>query len=137
MTIALDTTALLARYLEGPFHEVITAAMAADPHWCASALALTEADMVLGRVGDDPERTAAVRASLRHDWQCFAVVPLDRRCLDRAAELGLNQPLRTSDALHLAAADRLPRPLSFATFDAAQIPVALSLGMSVVTLTER
>jgi hypothetical protein len=32
----------------------------------------------------------------------------------------------------LAAADRLPRPLTFATFDPAQIPVALALGFEVL-----
>ena len=41
------------------------------------------------------------------------------------------QPLRLADALHLAAADRLPRPLRYVTFDPAQIPVAISLGFDV------
>jgi hypothetical protein len=36
------------------------------------------------------------------------------------------------DAIHLAAADRLPRPVRFATFDPSQIPVALALGFQVV-----
>jgi predicted nucleic acid-binding protein len=43
------------------------------------------------------------------------------------------QPLRLSDALHLAAADRLPRPVRFVTFDPGQIPVALALGYDVVS----
>ena len=43
------------------------------------------------------------------------------------------QPLRLADALHLAAADRLPRPVTFVTFDPMQIPVALSLGFDVVS----
>ena len=38
---------------------------------------------------------------------------------------------RTVDALHLAAADRLPRPITYLTFDPAQIPVALALGFSI------
>jgi hypothetical protein len=45
-----------------------------------------------------------------------------------------SQPLRLSDALHLAAADRLPRPVSFVTFDPAQIPVALALGFELISL---
>ena len=60
-------------------------------------------------------------------------MPLDQPCLDRAAELARSQPLRTVDALHLAAADRLPRPLTFVTFDHRQIPVALALGFDVVS----
>ena len=44
-----------------------------------------------------------------------------------------NQPLHVSDAIHLAAATRLPGPIRFVTFDPAQIPVALSLGFEVVS----
>jgi glyoxylase-like metal-dependent hydrolase (beta-lactamase superfamily II) len=36
-------------------------------------------------------------------------------------------------AIHLAAADRLPRPVGFITFDPQQIPVALGLGFDVVS----
>ncbi len=133
MTLALDTTALLARYLEGPFQSVILDAMDADHNWCASALALTEAMMLVDRLGDDPTRTDELRGAIRDDWSRIAVVPIDQRCLDRAAELGRTQPVRTVDALHLAAADRLPRPLTYATFDPAQIPVALSLGFDVIS----
>lgn len=133
MTLALDTTALLARYLEGPFQAVILDAMAADHNWCASVLTLTEAMMLVDRLGDDPTRTDELRGAIRDDWERIAVVPLDQRCMDRAAELGRTQPVRTVDALHLAAADRLPRPVTYATFDPAQIPVALSLGFDVVS----
>jgi hypothetical protein len=38
-----------------------------------------------------------------------------------------------SIVLHLSAAQRLPQPVSFVTFDPAQIPVALSLGFEVVS----
>jgi predicted nucleic acid-binding protein len=133
MAIALDTTALLARYLDGPARPVVLAAMAADHDWCASALALTEALSLVDRLGDDPSRTDDLRRAIRDDWERIHVVPLDHRCLDRAAEIGRTQPVRTVDALHLAAADRLPRPTSFATFDPAQIPVALAMGFEVVS----
>jgi uncharacterized protein len=133
MTIALDTTALLARYLDGPYRPVIIDAMSADHEWCAAALTLTEALMVVDRLGDDPGRTDDLRRAMRDDWERIHVVPLDARCLDRAAELGRTQPLRTIDALHLAAADRLPRPTTFATFDPAQIPVALGIGFDVLS----
>jgi predicted nucleic acid-binding protein len=87
--------------------------------------------MLLERLGDDPDRTDELRRALRDDWERVHVVPVDQQCLDRAAELGRTQPLRTVDAIHLAAADRLPRPVTFVTFDPAQIPVALSLGFEV------
>jgi predicted nucleic acid-binding protein len=133
VTLALDTTALLARYLDGPYRPLVLDAMDADHDWCASALALTEALSLVDRLGDDPTRTDELRRAIRDDWERIHVVPLDHRCLDRAAEIGRTQPVRTVDALHLAAADRLPRPLSFATFDPAQIPVAVAMGFDVVS----
>ncbi len=133
MTLALDTTALLARYLDGPFREVALDAMRSDRDWCVSALALSEAMMLVERLGDDPSRTDELRAAVRDDWERMWVVPVDRRCLDRAAELGRTQPVRTTDAIHLAAADRLPRPVRYVTFDPTQIPVALALGFEVVS----
>jgi len=133
VAIALDTTALLARYLSGPTRSVVLDAMAADDDWCASALALTEALMLGDRMADDAHSRDQIRRAIRDDWERIHVVPVDQRCLDRAAELGRTQPLRTVDALHLAAADRLPRPVTYLTFDPNQIGVAVSLGFTVVS----
>lgn len=133
MTLALDTSAMLGRYLSGPHRSVVLDAMAADPVWCAAALARTEALGMVDRVCDLPTDGDRLRRALRDDWERIHVVPLDQRCLDRAAELTREQPLRTVDALHLAAADRLPRPVTFVTFDPRQIPVALALGFDVAS----
>ena len=43
------------------------------------------------------------------------------------------KPVRLTDAIHLAAAERLPGPVSFVTFDPAQIGTALGLGLDVVS----
>ena len=72
-------------------------------------------------------------STFREDWDRIAVVPLDERCLARAVEIGANFQLQIVDALHLAAADRLPRPLTYLTFDSHQIPAALSLDFEVVS----
>lgn len=133
MTLALDTTALLSRFLEGPTRGVILTAMETDRDWCASALALSEALMLVDRLGDDPSRTDELRRALLDDWERIHVVPVDQLCLDRAAELGRTQPVRTVDAIHLAAADRLPRPVTYVTFDPTQIPVAVALGFEVIS----
>ena len=133
MTVALDTSALLGRYLSGPHRAVVLDAMAADGDWCASALARAEALGMVDRVCDVPTDGDRLRRALRDDWERVAVVPVDQRCLERAAELTRSHPLRTVDALHLAAADRLPRPVTFVTFDPRQIPVALALGFEVAS----
>lgn len=133
VTLALDTTALLGRFLTGPHRRVVVDAMAADPVWCASTLALAEALPLVDRVATTAADADRLRRALRDDWERIHAVPVDARCLDRAAELARLQPLRTVDALHLAAADRLPPPVRFVTFDPRQIPVALALGLDVVS----
>mgnify|MGYP000907093755 CR=1 FL=1 len=79
MTLFLDTTALLARFLEGPARPVVLDAMRSDRDWCASALALSEALMLVDRLGDDPERTDELRRAIRDDWERINVVPVDQR----------------------------------------------------------
>jgi uncharacterized protein len=133
VTLALDTTALLARYLGGQSRAVVVQAMTADPDWCASAVALSEALMLVDRIAEDRVTRTELRRAVRDDWDRIHVVPVDALALDRAAELGRTQPLKTIDALHLASADRLPRPVRYATFDPNQIPVALSLGFEIVS----
>lgn len=133
MTLALDTSALVALHLDGPARRLVLAAMDDETSWCASALALAEALVLLDRLTDDPFARRDLEDAVRLTWDRLAVVPVDQACLDRAATLARAQPLRMSDAVHLAAADRLPRPVRFATVDPAQIPVALSLGFDVVS----
>src|SRR6478736_6680488 len=87
----------------------------------------------IGRAASLEAERDALRRALRDDWERINVVPVDQACLDRAAELGRTQPVRTVDAIHLAAADRLPKPITFCTFDPRQIPVALALSFDVVS----
>lgn len=136
MTVFFDTSAVMALHIESPLRRLATdafdGALRAGPV-CVSALALTEALAMIAKLTDEAVVQADLEDALRLQWDRYAVVPVDQRCLDRAAGLLREQPLRLADALHLAAADRLPRPLRFVTFDPAQIPVALSLGFDVVS----
>ncbi len=131
MNVYFDTSAVVALHIESPLRRIAREALG-EPT-CTSALALTEALALLPKLTDEPVLQADLEDALRLQWDRYAVVPLDQRCLDRAAELLREQPLRLADALHLAAADRLPRPLTYVTFDPAHIPVALSLGFDVVS----
>jgi predicted nucleic acid-binding protein len=133
MTVVLDTSALIALHISGPGRTITHDALKSDPHWCASAIALTEALAAIDRLTEEPILRHDLEDAIRHTWDYIAVVPLDQRCLDDASHLIREQPLHISDALHLSAAQRLPQPLSFVTFDPAQIPVALSLGFEVVS----
>ncbi|HMG40121.1 MAG TPA: type II toxin-antitoxin system VapC family toxin [Acidimicrobiales bacterium] len=136
MTLFLDTSALVRRYVHGPDQALVADAMAADDVWCASALCRSETLLALHRLAATPSQHARLWSRLRDDWDAFVVVPVDDRCLARAVELGASYGLRTVDALHLAAADRLPRPASYATFDRHQIPAAAALGFDVLSPVE-
>jgi hypothetical protein len=132
VSVFFDTSAVVALHIESPLRPLAIEAL--DSTTCVSALALTEALALVDRLADDAVLRNDLEDALRLQWDRYAVVPVDQRCLDRAARLLRDQPLRLADAVHLAAADRLPRPLRFVTFDPTQIPVALSMGFDVVSV---
>jgi predicted nucleic acid-binding protein len=131
VTLALDTSALVKRYLREPGTEIVADAMERDPRWVVSAVARSEVALALC-AGLDPSDRAAVIERLAADLDRCLSVPVDHECLARAAEIGCAHGVRTLDALHLAAADRLPRPVTFLTFDRRQAAAARQLGLVVV-----
>ncbi len=133
VTVALDTSALLALAVEGPMRTVALQALETDPIWSASAMALTEALPAVDRLTDQAILRLDLEDALRLAWDHLHVVPVDQRCLDRATALSRTQPVRLSDAIHFAAAERMPGPIRFVTFDAAHIGVALGLGFDVIS----
>lgn len=133
MTLAVDPSALVRRYVRGPGHGLVTEAMADDRVWCASALARSETLQALHQLAVTPGQHDHLWRSLRADWDAFHVVPVDGRCLSRAAEIGATFGVGTVDAIHLAAADRLPRPVRYLTFDRRQVSAAVELGLEVVS----
>lgn len=135
MTTFFDTSAVVAIHVDVPQRSIAITSTedTDDAPVCVSALAITEALAMVGRLSDDPYVQADFEDAIRLQWDRYAVIPVDQRCLDRAAELLRAQPLRLADAIHLAAAERLPAPVRYVTFDPAQIPVALSLGFDVIS----
>jgi predicted nucleic acid-binding protein len=133
VTLALDTSALLALAVDGSQRAVVVGALDADPVWCASALALAEALPAIDRLTDEEVLRGDLEDAVRLAWDHLHVVPLDQRCLDRAAGLARLQPVRLTDAIHLAAAERLPGPTRFVTFDSAQFGAAEALGFEIVS----
>ena len=131
--IFVDTSALLRRYVHDAGASLVDESMGSDETWVASAVARTEVLMALHHLATGPRQQARLWDTFRADWDAFAIVPVDNRCLARAGELGAEFSLRLVDALHLAAADRLPRPVRFLTFDRRQIPAADALDMEVVS----
>ncbi len=134
MTIFLDASAIVARHLESRERSTALAATAEDPVWCASALARAEALMLVDRVTEDAFWRRELRRAIYDDWQRMVVVPVDERCLDDAVNIASAHPVRISESLHLAAASRLPKPVTYLTFDSNQIPTAIALGFNVISI---
>ena len=133
MTLYVDSSALVRRYLHDQHRGIVVDAMGDDDAWCTSALTRTEAQVALHRASASARQQAALWSALRDEWDAFWVVPLDDRGMARAVELGATYGVRIVDAIHLAAADRLPGPIRYLTFDRQQIPAADALGFEVVS----
>ena len=136
MTLAIDTSALVTRYLDEPESDRVAALMEADPVWCASDLARCEATILLNRLASGPSQADTLMRLLHADWDAFHVVPVDERCLSRAAQIGADFGLRAVDAIHLAAASRLPAPVRFLTLDPRQVLTAVALDLEPVPTPE-
>jgi predicted nucleic acid-binding protein len=75
---------------------------------------------------------------VRKEWSAIAVVEIDQRLAEHAAELTIEYDLRSLDALHLAAALVLPsEELILATWDRRLHKAAQRIGLQVMpdTLT--
>jgi hypothetical protein len=127
----LDTSALVKRYVEEEGTELVLRRMDEDTTWVVSAIARAEIEISLCRLGFDPDQAADLWQRLREDWERCHVVPVDPACLAGAADIGCRYQVRTLDALHLAAADRLPPPLVLLTFDQRQADAARSMALVV------
>ena len=110
--------------------------MAAAEHWVVSALARSEVMLALHQSATDPLGQRWAWAAVRDDWEAMWEVPVDGRCLARATEIGARYGLSVIDAVHLAAADRLPGPVEYLTLDRRQIPAAADLGFRVLSPLE-
>ncbi len=136
MTLYVDTSALVRRYLHDRHRPMVLEAMAGADAWCASALVRTEAQLALHRASVSARQQAELWRGLRDEWEAFWVVPLDERCMARAVEIGATYGVRIVDAIHLAAADRLPGPVRYLTLERQQIPAAAGLDFEVISPLE-
>lgn len=132
MTLYVDSSALLRVYLDEPDAERFEALLTADPAWTTAGVTLVEVRRNLAQRLASSDRGEALRQFLA-DWRRTAVVELDETTCGMAADLAEVTGVRSLDALHLAAAQRLGgAALTFLTADARQAQAARSLGLTVV-----
>lgn len=130
MTLYVDSSALLKRYVDEHDSDVAAQLMAADPVLITSRLAEVEVRRNLARLLEVDEAGAAKRQFLA-DLDAFALVSLDAVTCNEAARIAEQTLCRSLDALHLAAAVRAGPATTLLTFDHRQAQTARLLGLSV------
>ena len=133
MSIYVDSSALLKRYVDEADSAAADALLRADRELLTARLTIVEVRRNLARLlaGRD---LAAARSTFADDLRAFSVIELDAATCESAATIAEATGVRTLDALHLAAAQRVAAPgLSFLTFDLRQAQAARALGLAVVT----
>jgi len=132
VTLYADSSALLKRYVDEPDSEAADVLLRSDPVLVTGRHTLVEVRRNLARLLEDRDLRSA-RAAFAADVEVLALVELDSETCEAAATIAEMIGVRTLDALHLGAAQRLgASAITFLSFDVRQAQAARSLGMTVV-----
>ncbi len=132
MSLYVDSSALLKRYVDEPDSGEANALLASDASLLTARHTIAEVRRNLARLLDE-RAAAAAKAALLEDIAAFAIVELDSVTCESAADIAELTGARTLDALHLAAARRVGgAPVPFVTFDLRQAQAARMLGLAVL-----
>jgi len=132
VTVYVDTSALLKRYVAEPDSDVAEGLLLAHARWATARVTLVETRRNLARLLSR-RALAAARRAFAADWTRMHVVELDEETCALAADLAEATGARALDALHLAAAQRVgDASTPFLTFDVRQAEAARALGMRVL-----
>ena len=133
MSTYVDSSALLKRYVEEPDSAEADTLLRADPALLTARHTIVEVRRNLARLLSGRDLVAA-RLAFANDLRSFSIVELDEATCESAAMIAETTGVRTLDALHLAAAQRVSAPgVGFLTFDLRQAPAARALGLTVLT----
>lgn len=132
MSLYVDTSALLKRYIDEPDSDRCEEYLLSDPTWITGRHTGIEVRRNLARLLAN-EALADARRFFAEDWARMHVVELDRTTCDSAADLAEMTGVRTLDALHLAAAMRVGiDAVTLLTFDIRQAQAARQLHLRVL-----
>lgn len=132
MSLYVDSSALLKRYVDEPDSDAADSLLRSDPSLVTARHTIIEVRRNLARLLEGRPLSAA-RSAFARDLEVLSIVELDEATCDAAAAVAEVTGVRTLDALHLAAAQRLGGPaVPFLTFDVRQAQAARALGLTVV-----
>ncbi|CAN5821914.1 type II toxin-antitoxin system VapC family toxin [soil metagenome] len=132
MTLYVDSSALLKRYIDEADSDRFNALLASDESWLSCRITWLEVWRNLGR-RLLTDAAAATRADFRADWDRVLVVEIDAALTEQAGHIADLTGTRSLDALHLAALQRAgPDQIPLLTADLRQAQAARSLGWTVL-----
>ena len=132
MSLYLDSSALLKRYVEEPDSETVGSLLRSDPSLLTARHTIVEVRRNVPRLLEDRE-AAAARSAFMQDLGVLSIVELDEVTCEMAAVIAELTGARTLDALHLATAQRVgDAAVPFLTFDLRQAQAARGLGFTVL-----
>jgi uncharacterized protein len=132
LSLYVDSSALLKRYVEEPDSETAESLLRSDPSLLTARHTIVEVRRNLARLLEARD-AAAARSVFMQDLAVLSIVELDEVTCEMAAAIAELTGVRTLDALHLAAAQRVGgAAVPFLTFDLRQAQAARGLGLTVV-----
>ena len=131
MTLYVDSSALLKRYVDEPDSQRAEELLASDSELVTGRHTVVEVRRNLARLLAGTA-LGTCRAAFAEDLGAIAIVELDAATCELAATIAEQTGVRSLDALHLGAARRLGSTLAFLTFDVRQSDAARALGLRVV-----
>ncbi len=125
MTLYLDTSALVKRYVREAHTEAVSQLVQTHPEVGTAAITYAEVASALARASRQhylsPQQAQLAWHAFDADWKRFFRVRLREATLQRASALLWQYPLQAYDAIHLACAwtwqESLGQEVVFATFD--------------------
>jgi predicted nucleic acid-binding protein len=133
MSMYVDSSALLKRYVDEGDSDAADALLRADEALLTARHAIVEVRRNLARLLSGRD-LAAARKAFAEDLASFSIIELDEVTCESAASIAEAFGVRTLDALHLGAAQRIADAgVGFLTFDLRQAQAARALGLVVVT----
>jgi uncharacterized protein len=131
VTLYVDSSALLKRYVDEHDSSAAVELMGTDPVLVTSRLTEVEVRRNLARLLGAPPADAA-RRQLAVDLDAFALMSIDGVICNDASRIAEQTLCRALDALHVASALRAGAATVVLTFDVRQARTARSMGLSVL-----
>lgn len=131
MTLYVDSSALLKRYVDEHDSDAAVELMSNDPVLATSRITEVEVRRNLARLLGDSALDDA-RRQFSADLDAFALMAVDAVICNEASRIAEQTLCRSLDALHVASALRAGASTTLLTFDVRRARTARAMGLSVL-----